>query len=58
MFESLRGHMETKITFVELAERQKKILANQKPITFEEAKEQVNRLRNASKAHVKVASDS
>ncbi len=44
--------MNTKLTFKQLAEKGKKILAEQKPVTLEQARAQVARLKNASKAHV------
>jgi hypothetical protein len=41
--------MNYKISFKEMSERGKKILENQKPVTLEEAKEQVKWLKENSK---------
>lgn len=40
--------MNTQISFKEMAERGKEILASQGPITYEKAKEQIDRLRKGS----------
>lgn len=40
--------MNTNLTFKELAEKGRKILEKQPPVTFEQAKAQVERLKNAS----------
>lgn len=41
--------MNTQITFEEMAKRGKEILARQGPITYEQAKAQVDKLRRESK---------
>jgi hypothetical protein len=43
------GRINYKVSFEEMAERGKKILENQKPVTLEEAKKQVEDIKKASK---------